>query len=69
MTHDADMNDSGDGEGAGDAVTAFDALRHSVETQGASLDQQIADLRRGVEAAFEAIGHRPDTSVDLGLCG
>ena len=68
MTHDADMNDSGDGEGAGDAVAAFDALRLSVETQGASLAREMADLRRGVEAAFEgidAIGHRPDTSVDL----
>ena len=68
MTHEADMNDSGDGEGAGDAVAAFDALRLSVETQGASLAQQIVDLRRGVEAGFEgidAIGHRPDTSVDL----
>ena len=68
MTHDADMNDAGDGEGAGDPVAAFDALRLSVETQGASLAQQIADLRRAVEAASEgidAIGHSPDTSVDL----
>ena len=68
MTHDADMNDSGDGEGAGDPVAAFDALRLSVEAQGVSLAREMADLRRGVEAAFEgidAIGHRPDTSVDL----
>ena len=68
MTHDADMNDSGDGEGAGDPVAAFDALRLSVEAQGRSLTREMADLRRGVEAVFEgidAIGRRPDTSVDL----
>ena len=68
MTQDADMNDSGEGEGAGDPVAAFDALRLSVETQGASLAQQMADLRRGVEAASEGIdkiGRGPDTSVDL----
>ncbi len=51
MTPDADTNDSGEGEGAGDPAAAFDALRLSVETQGASLAQQMADLRRGVEAA------------------
>ncbi len=68
MTPDADMNDSGEGEGAGDPVAAFDALRLSVETQGASLAQQMADLRRGVEAACEGIDkidRGPDTSVDL----
>ena len=68
MTQDADMNDSGEGEGAGDPAAAFDALRLSVETQGASLAQQMADLRRGVEAASEGIdkiGRGPDTSVDL----
>ncbi len=68
MTQDADMNDSEDGEGAGDPVAAFDALRLSVETQGASLAQQMADLRRGVEAACEGIDkidRGPDTSVDL----
>ncbi len=62
------MNDSEEGEGAGDPVAAFDALRLSVETQGASLAQQIADLRRGVEAASEGIdriGRGSDTSVDL----
>jgi hypothetical protein len=49
MTQDADMNDTGDGEGA-------------------SLAEQIADLRRGVEATsagIDRIGRRPDTSVDL----
>ncbi len=68
MTHDADMNDSAEGEGAGDPAVAFDALRLSVETQGASLAQQIADLRRGVEAASEGIdriGRGPDASGDL----
>ncbi len=68
MTHDAGMNDSEDSEGAGDAVAAFDALRLAVETQGASLAQQIADLRRGVEAASEGIdkiGRGSDTRVDL----
>ncbi len=68
MTQDADMNDSGEGEGAGDPAAAFDALRLSVETQGASLAQQMADLRRGIEAASEGIdkiGRGPDCSVDL----
>ena len=51
MIPDADMGDFEEGEGAGDPVAAFDALRLSVETQGASLAQQMADLRRGVEAA------------------
>ena len=53
MTPDADMNNSGEGPGAGDPVAAFDALRLSIETQGESLAQQMADLRRGVEAASE----------------
>jgi hypothetical protein len=68
MTHGAGMNDSEEGESAGDPVAAFDALRLSVETQGASLAQQIADLRRGVEAAYEGIdriGRGPNTSGDL----
>ncbi|MGO9358168.1 MAG: DUF6118 family protein [Xanthobacteraceae bacterium] len=62
------MNDSEEGEGAGDPAAAFDALRLSVETQGASLARQIADLRRGVEAASEGIdkiGRGPDASGDL----
>ena len=66
MTQDADMNDAGDG--AGDAVAAFDALRLSVETQGATLARQIADLRRGIEAAsdgIDRIGRGPDASGDL----
>ena len=68
MTLDADMNDSEEGEGAGDPAAAFDALRLSVETQGASLAQQMAALRRWAEAASEGIdkiGRGPDTSVDL----
>ena len=68
MAQDADMNDSEEGEGAGDPAAAFDALRLSVETQGASLAQQIADLRRRVEAGSEGIdkiGRAPDYGVDL----
>ena len=68
MTPDADMNDSEEGEGAGDPVAAFDALRLSVETQGASLAQQIANLRRAVEAAsagIDRIGRGSDASGDL----
>jgi hypothetical protein len=42
-------------EDAGDAAAAFEALRRSVETQGAKLGAEMTVIRRGLEAAFEQL--------------
>jgi hypothetical protein len=42
-------------EDAGDPAAAFDALRRTVETQGARLGAEMTVIRRGLEAAFEQI--------------
>ena len=56
-------------DGAGDPAAAFEALRHTVEGQGAALAAEIAIIRRGVEAAFDQfdkLSSPPDYGADLG---
>lgn len=42
-------------EDAGDPVAAFDALRRTIETQGAQIGAEMTIMRRGLEAAFDQI--------------
>ena len=59
-------------DGAGDPAAAFEALRHTVEGQGAALAAEIAIIRRGVEAAFDQfdkLSSPPDYGADLGRIG
>lgn len=42
-------------EGAGDAAVAFDALRRTIETQGAQIGAEMTVMRRGLEAAFDQL--------------
>lgn len=42
-------------EDAGDPAAAFDALRRTVETQGAQIGAEMTVMRRGLEAAFDQI--------------
>jgi hypothetical protein len=46
---------AGPDEDAGDPAAAFDALRRTVETQGARFGAEMSVIRRGLEAAFEQI--------------
>ncbi|MGE3149433.1 MAG: DUF6118 family protein [Pseudorhodoplanes sp.] len=53
---------------AGDPAQAFDALRRTIETQGAQLGAEMTVIRRGVEAAFdqfEKFQQPPDYGPDL----
>lgn len=52
-----------------DPAQAFDALRHTIETQGAQIGAEMTVIRKGVEAAFEQFEkfQQPaDYSADLG---
>ena len=40
-------------EDAGDPAAAFDALRRTIETQGAQIGAEMTVMRRGLEAAFD----------------
>ncbi len=40
-------------EDAGDPAAAFDALRRTIETQGAQIGAEMTVIRRGLEAAFD----------------
>jgi hypothetical protein len=54
---------------AGDPAAAFEALRRSVEKQGAQLGAEMTIIRRGVEAAFdkfEKFKEPTDYGSDLG---
>lgn len=54
---------------AGDPAEVFDALRQTVEKQGAQIGAEITVIRRGLEAAFdqfEKFGQPADYSPDLG---
>ena len=46
-----DMQD----EDAGDPAAAFDALRRTIETQGAQIGAEMTVMRRGLEAAFDQL--------------
>ena len=53
----------------GDPAQVFDALRQTVEKQGAQLGAEMTVIRRGLEVAFdqfEKIGQPADYSPDLG---
>ena len=56
----AELDDDKDGiepealdEDAGDPAAAFDALRRTIETQGAQIGAEMTVIRRGLEAAFD----------------
>ena len=40
---------------AGDPAAAFDALRRTIETQGAQISAEMTVMRRGLEAAFDQL--------------
>lgn len=40
---------------AGDPAAAFDALRRTIETQGAQIGAEMTVMRRGLEAAFDQL--------------
>lgn len=42
-------------EDAGDPAAAFDALRRTIETQGAQFGAEMTVIRRGLEAAFDQL--------------
>lgn len=42
-------------EEAGDPATAFNALRRTIETQGAQIGAEMTVMRRGLEAAFDQL--------------
>lgn len=46
-----DMQD----QDAGDPAAAFDALRRTIETQGAQIAAEMTVIRRGLEAAFDQL--------------
>lgn len=48
---DQDMQD----QDAGDPAAAFDALRRTIETQGAQISAEMTVMRRGLEAAFDQL--------------
>jgi hypothetical protein len=58
----AELNDDREGiepealdEDAGDPAAAFDALRRTIETQGAQIGAEMTVMRRGLEAAFDQL--------------
>jgi hypothetical protein len=66
MTHDVDRDHSE--EDPGDPAAAFDALRLAVDTQGANLARELAELRHGIEMTgrrVQEIGGAPDYGVDI----
>lgn len=50
-------------EDAGDPAAAFDALRRTIETQGAQIGAEMSVMRRGLEAAFDQL-ERIDPQAD-----
>jgi hypothetical protein len=57
-----ELDDDRDGIGlatreddSGDPAAAFDALRRTVETQGAQIGAEMTVMRRGIEAAFDQL--------------
>lgn len=57
-----ELDDDRDGNGlatreedSGDPAAAFDALRRTVETQGAQIGAEMTVMRRGIEAAFDQL--------------
>ena len=44
-----------DEDEAGDPAAAFDALRRTIETQGAQIGAEMTVMRRGLEAAFDQL--------------
>ena len=44
-----------DEDEAGDPAAAFDALRRTIETQGAEISAEMTVMRRGLEAAFDQL--------------
>lgn len=42
-------------EDSGDPAAAFDALRRTIETQGAQIGAEMTVMRRGIEAAFDQL--------------
>jgi len=42
-------------EDVGDPAAAFDALRHTIETQGAQIGAEMTLMRRGLEAALDEL--------------
>ena len=57
-----ELDDDGEGitrqaldEDAGDPAAAFDALRHTIETQVAQIGAEMTVMRRGLEAAFDQL--------------
>jgi hypothetical protein len=56
-------------DGAGDPAAAFEALRVTIETQGAAIGAEMTIIRKGVEAAFDRfdkLASPPDYGADLG---
>jgi hypothetical protein len=56
-------------EDAGDPAAAFEALRRTVESQGAQLGAEMTIIRKGVELALEQsekVRKQPDYGPDLG---
>lgn len=56
-------------DGAGDPAAAFEALRMTIETQGAAVGAEMTIIRKGVEAAFDRfdkLASPPDYGADLG---
>ena len=58
----AELDDDRDGierealdEDTGDPAAAFDALRRTIETQGAQIGAEMTVMRRGLEAAFDQL--------------
>ncbi|MGB3389487.1 MAG: DUF6118 family protein [Pseudaminobacter sp.] len=54
---------------AGDPAQAFEALRQTIEKQGAQIGAEMTVIRKGVEAAFdqfEKFQQPPDYGADLG---
>ena len=43
-------------EDTSDPAAAFDALRRTIETQGAQIGAEMTVMRRGLEAAFDQLG-------------
>ncbi|PWU70725.1 hypothetical protein DK867_23200 [Ochrobactrum sp. POC9] len=57
-----ELDDNRDGIGlatreddSGDPAAAFDALRRTIETQGAQIGAEMTVMRRGIEAAFDQL--------------
>ncbi len=52
---DEEIEPEASAEDAGDPAAAFDALRRTIETQGAQIGAEMTVMRRGLEAAFDQL--------------